>query len=249
MVKFAYGTFPASEIFPNSVKEGWGDVQIEIKGSITYSIGDVQNCGIQLITRVREEIGNPKTNLTLNKVPLEVRQQYFQTGWGGETFTSQTNLYVGDFIKKLNTKELRAKVCLQVADDIRKINHNCFMFTDSCNRHTRYRAGGGIASAPLVDTAIFCEYLIRNKIGYIVQSPVNLNPAHSGVNDISLARVWLWYPPGAIAFKTGRFLGTGKILTEKEAAEKADAENKISGKPGLSHIAAAFHSYADLTQL
>lgn len=249
MVKFAYGTFPASEIFPNSVKEGWGDVKIEIKGGATYGIGDVQNCGIQLITRVREDLGHPTTSLVPEKIPLAVRELYFDSRWGGGAPTRNTTLCITNFVKKLNTKEFRSKVCLQVADDIRKIDHNCFMFTDSCNRHTRYRAGGGIAFAPLIDTAIFCEYLIRNKVGYIVQSPVNLNPAHSGVTDISLARVWLWYPPGAIAFKTGRFLGTGKILTEKEAVEKADAENKISGKPGLSHIAAAFHSYADLTQL
>lgn len=45
-------------------------------------------------------------------------------------------------------------------------------------------------------TAQFAKYLIDNKIGYIIASPIVQNPTHSSKTNYSLNQVWLWIPPG-----------------------------------------------------
>lgn len=56
----------------------------------------------------------------------------------------------------------------------------------STSRETTYLIGR---------TSHFAEYLIKNRVGYIMESPVVQNTAHRRWGNFSLNRVWLWIPP------------------------------------------------------
>jgi hypothetical protein len=55
--------------------------------------------------------------------------------------------------------------------------------------------GGVIAYQLLGSTGDFVKYLIRNKIGYILSSPIVQNPAHKTPSNYSLNQGWFWIPP------------------------------------------------------
>lgn len=61
-------------------------------------------------------------------------------------------------------------------------------------------------------TCKFADYLIRNEIGYVMESPIVQNPLHRSWGGYSLNRVWLWIPPNHLE----RTLGvTGQYGSKK----------------------------------
>lgn len=44
-------------------------------------------------------------------------------------------------------------------------------------------------------TGAFAKYLIDNKIGYILSSPIVQNPLHRSTSNYSLNQAWFWIPP------------------------------------------------------
>jgi len=53
----------------------------------------------------------------------------------------------------------------------------------------------GLNNTVIGRTSVFADYLIRNKVGYIFESPIVQNPLHRHWGGYSLNRVWLWIPP------------------------------------------------------
>lgn len=54
---------------------------------------------------------------------------------------------------------------------------------------------GGATYRSYATTGEFAQYLIDNKIGYILASPIVQNPSHRSKSNYSLNRGWFWVPP------------------------------------------------------
>lgn len=175
------------------------------------------NCGVGLM----EHAYGKWTVSGYKNVPEEYRD-----GWGMPIQVIATA--AADHLVHLQEETLKAPEDVgDLVDGIVKIAKNsgyhCLIITDGVNKHHKKARGGTYKGA--MCTADFAEILWQKKIGYIVQCPVSLNHVHNTVGDLSLVRVWVWYPPGALAFKIKKdLLGKGEIYRSAEEAGEAAAK-------------------------
>lgn len=77
-----------------------------------------------------------------------------------------------------------------------------WFLTDVVNRGSPARSNGGYGAVmeygiviPPIRTLQFAQYLIKNKIGYVLESPLIQNPMHRYNSDYSINQGWVWIPP------------------------------------------------------
>lgn len=87
-------------------------------------------------------------------------------------------------------------------------------------RKVRSDIGGG--GTPVYEsfgtTAGFAKYLIDNKIGYMLASPIIQNPSHRLKNNYSLNQAWFWIPPQHLL----RAIDTARVYGEEKFPSKED---------------------------
>lgn len=66
-------------------------------------------------------------------------------------------------------------------------------------------------------TADFAKYLIKNKIGYVLQSPIVQNPAHRMASNYSLNQAWFWIHPNHLQ----RAIDTAEVYGDDQFPTKA----------------------------
>jgi hypothetical protein len=79
-------------------------------------------------------------------------------------------------------------------------------------------------------TGDFVTYLIDNKIGYVLASPIVQNPTHRSTTNYSLNRGWFWIPPAhlARAIDVAEAYGDDKFPSERDWAETVGYDLRYS---------------------
>lgn len=214
---FSAGNIKKFEI-PDEVLDGRG---ISVKQGMTYNAGSSGNCGVQTLQNFRYGLSVQRWCVTKNSLYGDAQYPPSLRGSWDE-FRRELHTEILNWIEK-HGDEAGATLAEAVEDLVAELakqrdGANCYILTDCCNRRSGFRG----AVPAQIQTADLGEYLFRNKIGYTIESPVSLNHLHITENDISFAKVWIWYPPGAVVFKPNKFLGSGTILkTPEEAFEVA----------------------------
>lgn len=186
------------------------NIYVASKSTVSFSTSSIGNCGTMCITNItfgnllQHRYANEKGQTIL--YPKEW-QSAFGTVCNGIAYLANTVGTLNAHLKEKDIEEL-IKVFLS------KISaYNSIVVSDSVNRASGYRyAGDRILNRN--DTATFMAYLEKSKIGYLVKSPISLNPAHNSGTDLSIIRHWIYYPPGSVVCKAGKYLGSGEPIPE-----------------------------------
>jgi len=78
-------------------------------------------------------------------------------------------------------------------------------------------------------TGDFAKYLIDNKVGYIMASPIVQNPSHRAKNNYSLNQVWFWIPPKHLE----RAIDVGNVYGDAEFPSKEKWLKTVGGDLGI----------------
>ncbi len=169
---------------------------------IRIHFGSVNNCGVGLI----ENVTFGYSVASYGVLPPTVAKKY-KSDWG--EVSAETRRIVNEHVRKMNDgrplEEMRVILDKFVAE-AKRHRYNCYIMTDAANRHTKYRMSTPNAHYTTADLG---EALAEHKIGYVVRSPISISHAHKVKTDMSLTRVYIWYPERAPVFKQGKYLGAG----------------------------------------
>lgn len=187
------------------------NIYIASKSTVSFSTSNIGNCGTICVTNIT--FGNllqlryANENGQATSYPKEW-ETAFGTVWNSLVYLANT---AASFVHShLKEKDIEALIKTFLG----KISaYNSIVVSDSVNRASGYRYGG---EKPVLrnDTATFMAYLEKSKIGYLVKSPISLNPAHNSGGDLSIIRHWIYYPPGSVVCKAGKYLGSGEPIPE-----------------------------------
>jgi len=136
-------------------------------------------------------------------------------------------------IKKLDTPDFLKLVYDEVVDRCKDIP--LWVLSDAINYGSDAKNPIKIESGYPLDryvyvniggTGKFAKYLIDNKIGYVLQSPIIQNPLHRSMGNYSLNQGWFWIPPKhlARAIDTAEAFGDDQFVS-KEAWEATVAKD------------------------
>lgn len=100
----------------------------------------------------------------------------------------------------------------KAAADNGNLTHALFVMSDVINHEAPARKQKllNIIYETYGSTKGFAEYLIKNKIGYVMASPIVQNQQHRNVANYSLNRAWIWIPPAALE----RAINVGEVFGE-----------------------------------
>ena len=79
-------------------------------------------------------------------------------------------------------------------------------------------------------TVDFAKYLINNKIGYVLASPIVQNPNHRALQTYSLNQAWLWIPPEHLS----RAIDVAEAHGDDQFPSKTAWADKVSVDFGLA---------------
>lgn len=79
-------------------------------------------------------------------------------------------------------------------------------------------------------TADFAKYLINNKIGYVMASPIIQNPTHRVMGNYSLNQGWFWIPPKHIE----RAIDVAEVHGETLFPSQEDWIKRVGGDIAIS---------------
>ena len=82
-------------------------------------------------------------------------------------------------------------------------------------------------------TSEFAKYLINNKIGYVLASPIVQNPAHRTGKNYSLNQGWFWIPPVHLerAINVAEEYGTDKFPSKEDWTKLVGMDLNYSTSP------------------
>ena len=217
------------EVLGNDTAEQYfGNKTISATHQMNFQSQSIGNCGLLCISNLFcQYYVNPDYWYTAVKgVPEEVKRKVLSDwgdpkSWKGVSAYSQaSNYFTKNYVEVEVDFEKLKKAILKGSPA------HCILMSDSINKHSPLRSSGIVLREKnVVSTASFCEWLVKNKDGYIVQSPISVNEIHRTKTDFSLIRVWIWYPEGRLAFKPNRLLGHGTISTEDEVIDNLKKGN------------------------
>lgn len=131
----------------------------------------------------------------------------YRNDWGG--FSPDVQDRISKAQERLAyTEDFDNSVVESLVNVVTTAGYQSVVFTDSINRGTVGRPHSG---SKYTTTAYTMDILERKKCGYLLKSPLSLNPAHFSKGDVSIIRHFIWYPPGSLAFKCEKYLGVGSI--------------------------------------
>ncbi len=191
--------------------------------SPTYNALSLGNCGVFGLSYLAAEAKYnwPKT---LKPAELIKASKNFQGTlvheWGhlnNEFYLGKKYIRIYDkiqpFLKDFGNlnpfEELKDKI-------LKEQTSNLFFLSDSINKHSLLRGTPTQRDPHQVSTTSFAQYLIKNKIGYVVQSPVAVNNVHTVKSDFSLVQAFFWVPPNRKAYKPHKLNGVGSIMSEED---------------------------------
>lgn len=116
-------------------------------------------------------------------------------------------------------------------------NYPLWVMSDVINYEAPARTpvlGSNVVFETFGSTGAFVKYLIDNKIGYIMASPIVQNPSHRSKTNYSLNQGWFWIPPKHLdrALNVGKYYGTEQFPSKKEWIETV---GKDLGFMGIEH--------------
>lgn len=195
----------------NKQPDLFANTYVACTSSVSFSTTSIGNCGTMCITNI--SFGNLLSSRCVNEGGKVISYpKEWQNSFGG---VANSLLYLANSVNTTTNKPLADKdIEPLIKTFLSKISaYNSIVVSDSVNRASGYRYGG--ENPPLRnDTATFMAYLEKSKIGYLVKSPISLNPAHNSGADLSIIRHWIYYPPGSVVCKAGKFLGSGEPIPE-----------------------------------
>jgi hypothetical protein len=222
----------------SKIIEGYPEnVSITLKLEPTCTVGGLPgNCGIGHISNVQCQYVLVDT---ADRALAEAQPPGFQMNqWGG--ISTKHTEKVKDYIRELNKvpyeddpnmpwPEVLADITAQLRRAASK--YGVYVLSDGINKHAECRSAGmGYSTSwGYRGTADFVRALLRNKVGYVVQSPVGLNPSHNTDKDFGFVQAWFWCPPGTTAFQPNKYLGRGTIA--RSAEEACDEYMKLERIP------------------
>lgn len=90
-------------------------------------------------------------------------------------------------------------------------------------------------------TADFAKYLIDNKIGYVLSSPIIQNPLHRSRSNYSLNQGWFWIPPKHLA----RAIDVAEVSGEELIPDKQSWATVVGGDLALMDSTELFKKVFD----
>lgn len=212
-----------------------------VSEGVSFGTQATGNCGVSIICNVR--VGCHVNDFgSYHLLPDKYRND-----WGTlrDTVTQKVNKYVKSKTELLLKDDPDSDWTASFVQEAHKHGYHCYILTDCVNRASGYR-GGVVRDPGVLRTSDVAERLFRAKVGYTIESPISLNHVHFTRDDISLIRVWIWYPPGAVVYKTGKFLGRGDIAKDSEEAyNRAKEQNSmLKGMGPLDRLRDAMRDWA-----
>lgn len=157
---------------------------------------------------------------TTKEPQFEYRRDVFTNNWAPP---SDEKLKVHEFLKKLKLKfeDFGAEVYIKLIEQCK--NLPLWVMSDVINKEAPQRKIKGPTGDSIVfgSTRGFAKYLIDNKIGYMLASPIVQNPSHRMVGNYSLNQAWFWIPPQHISrsINVAKIYGANQFLDKKDWSE------------------------------
>lgn len=202
---------PVLESLRDRNRTEWESSFLRIQAGVTFSRGSIGNCGTVLISGIHFGVFLISTGLvSADNRELAPAPRCFVNSFG----SYESNIYY------LINQGIKAYSCAQSFNGAEIVNNflaqvkdaNSLVISDSVNRPSGFRYEG--KKIVQNDTAAFMDLLEKSKIGYLVKSPISLNPAHNSGADFSIIRHWIYYPPGSIVVKASKYLGSGTPIPD-----------------------------------
>src|SRR5574343_856771 len=202
---------PALEGLRDRNKPEWESAFLRCQSGVTFSRGSIGNCGTVLISGINFGTLLAQADLfSADSRPLRPVPSCFMSSFGAYESNIYYLIHQGaraySYTQTTNGTEVVNNFLSQVKDV------NSMVISDSVNRPSGFRYAG--KKSVQNDTAAFMDLLEKSKIGYLVKSPISLNPAHNSGADFSIIRHWIYYPPGSIVVKASKYLGSGTPIPD-----------------------------------
>lgn len=125
-----------------------------------------------------------------------------------------------------------------------------WFISDVANANSEARGNATLASVQYIsgDTVLpmpkaqrsydFVQHLKKNKIGYILETPIIQNPLHRMSSNYSLNMAWVWIPPAHLARAHGfaSEYGEDQIPVEKDWIKTIAADLKLEPEQVLENV-------------
>ncbi len=194
--------------------------------------------GININFGSRYHAANNGKNVEVLDTTLEKQIAYRKDGYTSVWVTPQSEIKkVIEYLVKINLsfKDFDSNI---FEDVVKKCeNVPLWILSDAINYEAPARKGpyDPISSEYLAiaRTRDFAKYLIDNKIGYVMASPIVQNPAHRSIKNYSLNQGWFWIPPKHLerAVNVASVYGDDKFPKKDKWAETIAADlNTIPDK-------------------
>lgn len=146
--------------------------------------------------------------------------------YGRHTYGSGTQAPQAEIDKILKyLKDTKFTFAQMLPDEYSQIVTKCeksplWVMSDVINYDAPFRKPTSLANGytAVGNTGDFAKYLIDNKIGFVMESPIIQNPGHRFATNYSLLQGWFWIPPPhlARAIDVANVHGTDLFPSEEE---------------------------------
>jgi hypothetical protein len=141
---------------------------------------------------------NEGKNIFVLDTKKEKQFPFVRVDYGSTAPPPEEHRNVVQHLKKINLKftDFGEDIYLDI---IKKCSYTpLWVMSDVINMNAPARKtalGGGVSYEMFGSTRDFAKYLIDNKIGYVLSSPIIQNPGHRSDSNYSLNQGWFWIPP------------------------------------------------------
>jgi hypothetical protein len=166
------------------------------------------------------------------------------------TFNSYSGCYIPPTEEVLKIQKILDERSNEIVGDVffKKLVDNCnaaiYVLSDAINYKSTARAGGvtfeekkkSLNSAGRAcfeyKTSDFAKYLIKNKIGYVMESPIVQNRNHVTYGNYSLNQLWIWVPEHSLrrAILVEGHHGKEKFPTREEWEKEIGLDFSLASK-------------------
>lgn len=149
------------------------------------------------------------------------------------TETDKVHKYLKDI--KLKFQDLLEGGYDKIVENFK--NLPLWVMSDVINAEAPARAepNGGVSLSEVYmaigRTSDFAKYLIENKVGYVLASPIIQNPFHRSTDNYSLNQAWFWIPPNHLARALNVAKASGEDLFPSQEDWFKQIDVDIGGSP------------------